>query len=87
MSAAREQSIEPPTASDRFLSLPTAAAAIKKSRSTVLSLIITGELTGEMIAGRMCVTRESVQQYREKHGIKDEPSGKENAQPRRKLRR
>lgn len=49
---------------DRYLSVPQAARALGKANATILSLVLRGDLSGEVVAGRTVVTRESVEQYK-----------------------
>lgn len=50
---------------DRYMSVPVAARTLGKANATVLSMIVRGELVGELVAGRTVVTRESVERYLE----------------------
>jgi len=49
---------------DRHMSIPQAARAIGIANATVRSLVIKKELDGELVAGRIVVTRDSVNRYR-----------------------
>lgn len=56
---------------DRWLSLPKAAAELRKSRQGVLIAIAKGELEAEQVAGRVVVSRESVQALKTAEEAKD----------------
>lgn len=49
---------------DAFVSVYGAAKRLGISTKTVLARIVSGELTGQQVAGRIVVTRESVEKLR-----------------------
>lgn len=48
---------------DRHVSLPVASRLVGKNRATVKAMALRGELTHEIVAGRVVITRESVEKY------------------------
>jgi len=49
------------------MSVPQAAKAIGKANGTVSSLVVAGELEGEYVAGRIVITRDSVERYKQRN--------------------
>lgn len=48
---------------DEYLSVPRAAKRLGKAHSTVLQLVIRGDLRGKIVAGRTVIECASVEEY------------------------
>lgn len=66
MNAAGKSQHEPPH--DRHLSVPAVARRLNRANATIRSMALRGELQSELVAGRIVITRESVEAYEARQG-------------------
>lgn len=52
---------------DEYVSVPQAAKALGKAAATIRTLALKRELVGEIVAGRVVITRQSIDAYRTRH--------------------